>query len=1242
MSTAPRLFALAAAPLLLASLAGCARAMDANAASTASGTAAASTRADQAARPLPGAVPVGLPQYPSLSPDGSLIVFAWVGDLWAVPAAGGTATRLTSHPADERRSAFSPDGRLLAFDSDREGARNLFVMPLDRSGPTIATGPIQRLTLSDRPATLTGWTPDGQALTFSANYDPSIYRSPRMYRVALDGSQPQLLTTAFGTLPRFTPDGSALLFTRGRPDFTRPKYHGSGAPKVWKQDLKTNQFTQLTANDHLNADAWPLPDGSVVFISTRDGNNNVFRLPAGSTSDAQAVALTTFAPAAGQPTIGHGVRDLTVSADGKTAAFVYWDTLYTLDLARSGATPKPVKLSAAADAAELDFQRLNLAREVTEQAVSPDGKTLAVIARGEVFVRSTEEGRPTRRVTFTPGRERGLAWSPDNRVLYFASDDSGTSQIVYATVSLAREDLAAEKKPDDLVPEQAGDKKADPDKKPADDAKPADEKKTEADAAKADAGEADKKDDAKADKPAKPKEKKPDYAKRWSEAVRFEVQPLKPDALAPGRDDGVLGPEYRDPVPSPDGHKLLFTRGLGDLVLMDLPTRSCRVLFTGWNEPDAAWAPDSQHIVFAREDVDFNSDIFLLDTTKPDAQPINLTQHPDLDTSPRLSADGKVLYFLSDRDGENFQFNVYALSLDRALESLRPYELDEYFKKAAEEAKKRKPIDPVLWDKPAQTEPAKADAPKPDGEATDAKKPDADAKDSSAKDTKKPAKSKKVEPLKFDTDDAYLRIRRITNVGTGVNNLAITPAGDRVLYTGPGDAGTTEPVLASVSFKNDDRKAIQTGNLSSVRVGHDGAKVTFIRQGQVSVAPVAGGKVESLAVDAPILLDVAAQQRQKFNEAARIIGNGFYSLKQLDWPAIVKAYAPLAERTRTNDEFNRVFSLVLGEFDGSHMGITGPAPRDTARLDVGYLGVDVTPVPEGLKVTRVIRQSPAARPPANLEPGDIITAIEGQPLTPPANSLATALVGKAGKETLIEVTRANPGPEKPSRFLITPVNSTEDVDQRYAHEVLDRKAMVDRLSNGQLGYLHIRGMSEPSVRDFERDLFAAASGKQALVIDVRDNGGGSTADILLSSLTAPRHSYTFTRGMDVKALDKNAYPRDRRLIYGYTKPISVLINENAFSNAEIFAHAIKTIGRGKLVGTATYGGVISTGAATLIDGTNLRTPFRGWLLANDDADMENNGAKPDLDVPMTPAAEASGADPQLEAAVKELLARPAR
>ncbi len=1170
--------------------------------------------------PAPTSAPgtVGFPEYPTLTPDGQFVVFSWAGDIWSSPIVGGVATRLTAHPANDRRSAISPDGKLIAFESDREGARNLYVAPLFRTSDRLAAGEAVRVTTSDQTQGLGTFTADGHALLFASYQNPSIYRSPRMFRVelrfdpngeCLGGGPVSRLCDAFGSSPRASADGNSIVFTRGYAPLERPKYRGSGNTDVYAYGPSSKAFTRITDEPCTDTDAWPLPDGSTLFISSRDGQNNVWRAsPAGGGGGggggggAALTQLTRFAPTADEVTIGHGVRDLAVSADGRVAVFALWDTLYRLDLTARSPKPESITIRADGDNATLDFQRLNLDKEVSEQAISPDGKTLAVVARGEVFIRSTQEGYPTRRVTDTPGRERDIAWSPDGRVLYFASDDAGDQRTdatrgVYAlytaSVELTRDDLqpvkkapvkaadapAAEKKPD--VPPVA-------DQPPVPDA-PADK---QPDAPKPD------------DKPA-PKPDKPDFGKRWSEALRFSIAPI----VAPGDSDS------RSPVPSPDGKKLLFTRSRGDLVLLDLADKSERVLVSSWLDTEPVWAPDSRHVLYAANDLDFNSDIWLLDTAAPEStapdrpNPANLTRHPDEDVSPRLSADGKVLTFLSERAGDNGDYDVYQVYLDRALDDMTPYERDSYFKKAAEAAAKRKPLGTA------------------DKDATPAAPP-------------KPA-----DPLTFDAADAYLRVRRLTSILGPEANLAVTPGADRVAFTATIDG---ERALVSVDYKGADRKTLQPGGASAVSVSLTGDKVAFIRAGQAFTTPKAGGKTEALSIDAPVVIDVAAQQRQKFLEAARALGTNFYhpTLKGLDWSALTRRYLGLAVATRTTDAFNRVAQMLFGELEGSHVGIRGGGSDFSAPSPAtGYLGVFAEPAPGGFRITRVCRDTPADAKPNPLKPGDLILAIDSRRLAPddtsaPTLDLDAALVGHAGKETLVQVRRADPAADAPAdqTLLVVPMTFGAWDVAEYWDEVGLRQRTVDELSGGRLGYLHIRAMGQASVRDFERDLYAAAAGKAGLIIDVRDNGGGSTADILLASLTAPVHAYTVPRGADPAAVPHDSYPRDRRLIFAWSRPINVLINQNSFSNAEIFAHAIKTIGRGKLVGTATFGGVISTGSMSLIDGTFVRLPFRGWYLP-DGTDMENHGAQPDVNVPQTPEDEAAGHDRQLEAAVHELLGR---
>jgi tricorn protease len=1118
---------------------------------------------------------VGYPQYPSVSPDGSTIVFSFGGDLWAVSSAGGTAQRITTHPSDETRSAFSPDGRLLAFESEREGTRNIYVMPIAAGPGGVTVGDVRRVTLGDRGHTLAGFSHDGTRVIFTSGHEPAIFRGVRMYSAPVEGVGPATrLTDAYGSAPAVAPDGSYVLFVRGRYDATRPRYVGSAASDVWRLDTASGAFARLTTHAANDADAYPLPDGSIVFVSARDGQNNIWKLPRGAADDARAVQLTRFAPAAGEVTIGHGVRDFAVSPGGTLGAFCVWDTLYTIDLAADRPEPRALRVSVGGDTSELDYTRMNLARQVTEAVLSPDGRTIALVARGEIFVRSTEKDRPTRRVTHSHARERDIAWSPDGRRLYFAGDQTGTNAIYAATVDLAREDLEP--------------------------ARAAAEDKKEA---------------------------KVDHGKRWADALTFRIEAVY-----------VSGHNDRAPRPSPDGRSLLITRTRGDLVLLDLETLGERVLFEGWNEPEVLWCPDSRHIIYAVEDVYFNSDIWLLDT-RGDAPAVNLTRHPDNDSSPRLSADGKVLYFLSDRDANvNGDMALYALNLDRRLDGLSQYELAEYFKTAAENAKKRKPLG---VDEPAGRRPAAArdPAPRPDAPqpppAQDEKKIDEPAEE-----PKTAPEVKKPDPLKFDTDDAYLRIRPVVSMPGGVGAIETTPGGDRVIFRASVEGS---PSLFSVDYRGRDRKTISAGAASGVSVSLTGDRVVFVSAGEASVGRPGGGEVEKMAIDAPVVIEIEQQQRQKFVEAARLLGEGFYhyNLKGLDWPGLSKRYQVLAMRTRTDSEFNRVVNNLFGELDGSHLGIRGGRSTAGEGPLLGYLGVDAEESPEGWRVTRVFRRGPANRETSRLDVGDVILAVDGVPTARDGrvvSDLAVALEGTAGRETLLRV-RAPDGSER--LVLITPVSAGADSSMRYEEEVARRREMVDRLSGGRLGYLHIRSMDIGSVREFERDLYAAAHGRDGLIIDVRDNGGGWTTDILLASLTAPRHAYTVPRGADPATMPRDAYPRDRRLIYAYNRQISVLINQNSFSNAEIFPHAIKTIRRGKLVGVPTFGAVISTGSATLIDGTTVRMPFRGWYLL-DGTDMENNGARPDIEVDMPPEAEVAGTDPQIEAAVRELLDRATR
>jgi tricorn protease len=280
----------------------------------------------------------------------------------------------------------------------------------------------------------------------------------------------------------------------------------------------------------------------------------------------------------------------------------------------------------------------------------------------------------------------------------------------------------------------------------------------------------------------------------------------------------------------------------------------------------------------------------------------------------------------------------------------------------------------------------------------------------------------------------------------------------------------------------------------------------------------------------------------------------------------------------------------------------------------------------GLRVRDVLPGGPADHKNSRLAAGEVILTIDGTPVGPEMD-LTQVLNGPPERDVRLRVRGLD---AKERDVTLRPIPYARASALLYEAWMEGNRKAVERASGGTLGYLHISAMSAPSFLKFEEELYAAGAGKEGLVIDVRENGGGSTADHLLTALTQPVHAVTVPRG------GGPGYPQDRKVYASWHKPIVVLCNQNSFSNAEIFSHAIKTLKRGRLVGVATAGGVISTGAATIMDVGVLRLPFRGWFLVDDGSDMELNGAVPDVVVWPQPGDLPHGRDAQLDRAVEVL------
>ncbi|HSG28372.1 MAG TPA: S41 family peptidase, partial [Candidatus Krumholzibacterium sp.] len=334
-----------------------------------------------------------------------------------------------------------------------------------------------------------------------------------------------------------------------------------------------------------------------------------------------------------------------------------------------------------------------------------------------------------------------------------------------------------------------------------------------------------------------------------------------------------------------------------------------------------------------------------------------------------------------------------------------------------------------------------------------------------------------------------------------------------------------------------------------------------------------------------------------------------------------------------------MFNVMAGQLDASHMGMYGGDQGDMQREVTGLLGVEIEQKKDGVKIVRVVPGSPADREVSRLEAGETITAVDGGTVGEKVN-FYSLLTNTAGTKILLTV---KDGKGKEREVVIRPAATLQN--ELYDEWVKDRRAITEKESGGRLGYLHIQAMGWESFERFEREFAAAGVGKDAIVIDVRFNGGGWTTDYLMAVLNVDQHAYTIPRGA-VKSLEKenrkfqDYYPYAERLpFYPWMKPSIALCNENSYSNAEIFSHAYKTLDIGTLVGKPTFGAVISTGGRRLIDGSLIRLPFRAWYVKATGENMEHGPAVPDIVVDDPPECKAKGTDPQLSRAIKELLSQ---
>jgi tricorn protease len=610
-------------------------------------------------------------------------------------------------------------------------------------------------------------------------------------------------------------------------------------------------------------------------------------------------------------------------------------------------------------------------------------------------------------------------------------------------------------------------------------------------------------------------------------------------------------------------------------------------------------APDNQWIVYTRSNASQNAEVFLFDTRT--RREINVTRNPYRDGSGLLTADGKHLVFTSARNAAVNHLFVVPLS-----------------------AVTENPNDPLVRERQRS------------------------ATGGAGRGTGGAGQNIPAFNLQIDETGIERRAVQLTQGTNAVGSVFLSRDGRTIYFTSTDTAGAG---LFAIGVDGRERRRIATGAFAGLTPTPD-RRFVFYRQGAGGGgrggrggAPAAtGSEVYRMTLATPqrrdrvtvgfdIRIDQRGEWEQIFEEAWRSMKYRFYDAKMhgVDWNATKAKYKPLLKYAASNEDVHELAMQVIAELNASHTGVSGPASVTIpGGENTRYLGFEMEPAQGRYRITHIYRNGPADKEWLKLKVGDYVLALAGTELKAGDNYWKTL---NATTNVFVPVRVAkSPAGDSVRVVRIETVASLNNI--KYEEWVENNRDFVAKESKGQVAYVHIRAMDEPSLVRFQSEIDRFWD-VPSIVVDVRYNGGGNIDEQLIDILERRPYNH-----VNQRAGDRTWGRRPRQAIAG---PKVMLINQRSFSDAEATPQAFKTLGLGRLVGTPTGGGVIWTGSYTLIHGGTIRTP--GSLAVTWDPtkpnnyglNLENYGVPPDVWVRNTPEDEMKGFDRELKAAVDEAL-----
>ena len=1171
-------------------------------------------------------------RFPDLSNDE--IVFAYGNDLWRVPIEGGTALPLASPDGVEVIPRFSPDGSEVAFVGNYDGNRDIYVVPTKGGMP-------RRITHHPTGERLSDWTADGDLL-YSARGMNGVPRAERIFRVDGDGGLPEALPMPYGANAAIDKTGTWVAYTPNQRDGrTWKRYQGGMASDIWLVNLETDESRRIT--DWEGTDTMPMWHGDDLYYLSDAGDEHRLNLWRYDVDSGDREQLTRFADYDIKwPAIGPD--------DDGPARFVFQNgaDLYVHDARERVTTPVQIEIPGAT--ASLRPTMVDASEFMQDWAISPSGKRVAATARGDLWSLPAKNGSP-RNLSRTSGvAERSPRWSPDGKWIAYFSDEPGEYEL-YVRRSDGRDE--PRRLTDDLGPFK-NDIHWGPDSSflvYAD--------KT-GDAHRVDIESGERTTFAHDDRGVFPK---PNFSSdgRWAtwsasvgESMMGRVHLHDFDS---GETHVVTSGMFNDESPAfdRDGDWLYFT--------------SDRRFAPSYSSIDGTWIYDDSGVLIAvplRDDVESpwlsesdeeewkdeeeedekaeedgsneeagDDEDDEMDENIGHADPVSgtwecLADVPQMGQIPMtimliLNGDDLVTgtvstaMFSGDIAG-SFDQDTMTLTLVMTIANGPSVDLE------------------LVIDGESFSGEGDPDDGNPGASINGTRMPldDADSEDEAADDEDAEEEEEETETLEIDLKGFEARAMPLPVRPGAFGNLEVNDRG-HLMYVRRGQSGGIK--VFDPSDRNPSEKSAGSGG--SFEITPDGKKM-LVPQGSGAVIRKAGtGDGGDRVITDPMLVSIDPREewRQLVTDAWRIQRDHFYDpgLHGVDWEGVLDAYLPLVDQAATREDISHIIGEMISELNVGHAYYYGGDVEGSPSMNVGMLGVDWEPVPgegnrpDGYRIARVLgggvwdvdARGPLQEPGLDLGEGDIVLAVNGMEMDL-ARDPWSAFVGTAGSTVVLTV--ADDESETGTRDVVVETISSEG-DLRYRDWIENRRAFVEEMSDGKVGYIYVPNTGRDGQSDLVRQYHGQAH-MPAMVIDERWNGGGQIPDRFIELLNRPVTNYWATRDS-----------KDWRWPMGvHAGPKAMLINGLAGSGGDMFPWLFRHNDLGPLIGTRTWGGLVGiSGNPGLIDGGYTAVPTFGFYETDGTWGIEGHGVDPDIEVMDDPGLMLDGGDPQLQKAVEVML-----